>query len=204
MVKRYSEKKRGMPFLPDAIFTFDDTAAVMFRTSYLNHEFVSALNAAYKLRMSRVGDIELEEGDHPCYSYYDELSRLAYVVVGRPSGVDGTGCFDYYDKLLLVRGRDAWDFQQRLYEDLLGSRPEPAINEPLERQHWEMLNQLNEGVFGLDTFGFGRRGTSTSLYGGPAERMPRATAAYLKRLQSFLTVLFDTLQWHLCNEEEEL
>lgn len=204
MVKRYTEKKRGRPFLPDAIFTFNDTAAVMFRTTYLNHEFVSALNAAYRLRLSRVADIELKGGDHPCYSYYDEHARLAYVVIGRPVSEDNTGCFGYYDKLLLVRGRDAWDFQQRIYSDLTEPRPEPSTDEPLDRQHWEMLNQLNEGAFVLDTFCFGQQGAVTSMYSGPIEDMPHKTAVFIKNLQSFLTSLFDNLQWHLCNEEEEL
>lgn len=209
MTKRYTEKKHGMPFLPDAIFTFDDTAAVMLRTTCLNHEFVSAFNAAYRLRMSRVADIELEGGNYPCYSYYDELARLAYVVVARPAVMSGQDYYNGNDKLLLVRGRDAWDFQQQLYSDLSRSpqqedRDEPPADEPLMRQHWELLKQLHESVFSLDTFSFGSRGISTSMYTGPAERMPRSTAVYLKRLQTFLATLFDTLQWHLCNEEEEL
>lgn len=205
MAKRYTEKKRRTPFLPDATFTFEDTAAVMLRTSFQNHQFVAAFNAAYRLRLSRVDDLRLENGDHPCYSHYDDLARLAYVVVARPAVATGPDSFDYYDKLLLIRGRDAWDFQQRFYADLTEPRPAPPLDEPLARQHWELLNQLNEGVFGLDTFGFStRQGIATTLHIGPVEVMPRSTTAYLKRLQAFLSTLFETLQWHLCLEEEDL
>ena len=194
-------RKKQSPFLPDATFSFEDTAVLMFRTSYLNYQFVMEFNKAHTLALSRVEDIVLNEAEYPCFSYNDDYSHMAYVMIERSKVGTPDRVFDYYDKLLLVRGRDSWDFQQKLLDGMHQRGPEPSSADMLEHRRWVLSNNFNQGIFGIDSFGFSqRRGTSTSLYTGPAENMPKATATFLNRLHKFLETTFDILQWHLCED----
>ena len=202
-------------FLPEAIFTFDDTTVVLLKTSFANYQFIMAFNKAYQLELARVDDVVLKDIPYHCFSYYDESARLAYVMIetptagpAYPSPLSETAPrppFDYYDKMLLIRGRDAWDFQNRLYHDLTDRLPEPDKNDWLIHSDWEHIQLLKEGVFTIDTCSFysqleGVR--ATTLYTGPAEKMPTATKTQLRQLRAFLTTTFDVLQWHLLDEEE--
>lgn len=195
-------KAKKRPFLPDATFQFDETAILMFRTNMLNFEFVSALNQAYDLQLARVDDIPIESACYPCFSQYDPAARLAYVMIERSTQATCSPSFEYYDKLLLIHGRDAWDFQQRIYGDLSGVRPEPAANQILEHMHWQDLNDLNDGIFEAATFCLDEgRGVATSMYAGAADKMPKAIQAYMAKLRKFIGSTFEALEWHLCEEE---
>lgn len=194
-------RKKPTQFLPDATFTFEDTAVLMFRTSYLNYQFVMGLNKAYGLELSRVNDMELNETAYPCYSFNDDYGHLAYVMIERSGAGVSDRIFDYYDKMLLVRGFCCWEIQKRVYSDIVEGVPEPPASDLLEHRRWLLSNGFRQGIFGVDTFGFSRRrGNTTSLYTGPAETMPKPTATYLNRLHKFLEATFDTLQWHLCED----
>lgn len=202
-------KQKKSQFLPDATFTFDDTAIVMLRTNFLNFEFVKALNEACDLQLSRVWDLTIDNADYPCFSHYNEHTRLAFVMLESPFEPTKTKeegeVFSYYDKMLLIRGRDAWDFQTKFYNTVSTSRPEPDHSQPLNHDIWEHENNLREGIFVSDTFCFSpQRGLSTSLHHGPKETMPRSTTSYVNKLSTFLAATFKLLQWHLCDEEDEL
>jgi len=194
-------RKKPSRYLLDITFTFEDTAVLMFRTSYMNYQFVMELNKAYGLELSRFYDIQLDNTEHPCFSYNDEYARLGYVMIDRSASGPSDRVFEYYDKMLLVRGRDSWAFQKMIYNDIVEGVPEPDDSDLLGHRRWVLANSFKQGIFGVDTFGFSRRqGNITSLYTGPAEKMPRPTATYLNRLRKFLENTFETLQWHLCSE----
>lgn len=195
-------KAKKRPFLPDASFKFAETAILMFRTNMLNYEFVSALNQAYDLQLSRVDDIPIESAYYPCFSQYDPAARLAYVMIERSTQKTCHACFEYYDKLLLVHGRDAFDFQQRLYSDLTSTRPEPKAHQILEHLHWQDLNDLSDGIFASDFFHFDEQQClATSMYTGAPEDMPKNTQTFLNKLKKFISSTFESLEWHLCEEE---
>lgn len=194
-------RKKPSQFLPDATFTFEDTAVLMFRTSYVNYQFVMGMNKAYGLELSRTPDLDLNGTAYPCFSWGDDYGRLAYVMIERPHLGPADRIFEYYDKMVLVRGFRSWEVQQKVYSDIVKGTPEPPASDLLEHRRWVLANSFKQGIFGLDTFGFSRRrGNSTSLYSGPAENMPKPTATYLNRLHKYLETLFDTLQWHLCED----
>ncbi len=194
-------RKKQTQFLPDATFTFEDTAVLMLRTSYVNYRFVMEFNKVHEMEMARVEDIVLNDVEYPCFSYNDEYSRMAYVMIERSSTGSSDRIFDYYDKLLLVRGRDSWEFQQKMLSNIVDGTQEPNPADLLEHRQWVLTNSFNQGIFGIDSFGFRRRGTTTSLYTGPEEAMPKATATFLNKLHKFLEATFNTLQWHLCEDE---
>lgn len=194
-------RKKSSQFLPDATFSFEDTAVLMFRTSYLNYQFVMGLNKTYQLQLSRVDDLDLNDIPYPCFSYNDEYGHLAYVVIERSASYPGDRIFEYYDKMLLVRGFRSWEIQNHIFLDINEGKVEPPSSELLEHRRWVLANSFKKDIFGVDTFGFSRRrGTNTSLHTGPAENMPKPTATYLNRLHKYLETTFDTLQWHLCED----
>ena len=50
-------RTKSPQFIPDPIFSFDDTAIVMFNTNMMNHEFAAKLNDALQLKLTRIDDI---------------------------------------------------------------------------------------------------------------------------------------------------
>ena len=185
------KNKKNNVLLSDATFTFDDTAVLMLQTQYHNFELAIALNSTYHLRLARVDNEGLQNIIPPCFSFYDDDTNLAYVLIDKPLQHTPDSPFAPYDKMLLIRGVKAWDFQQMLYNDLQMRQPEPDPDNYMDHQHWQQICQLKESIFPTDTFSFSPvTGTQTSLCPNGIVNMPKATAAYLKRLQKYLQKLF--------------
>lgn len=182
----------------DAIFTFDDTSVTLLHTSMVNYEFVMAYNNAHRIRMVRVQDMDINGSMHPCFLFDDLQRRLTHVLIERPLA-GGEVPFDRYDKLLLVRGRDTWEFQEELYQHFVNTVPQPDSTEPLLVSDWRAMQDFYGGIFAMDTFCFSaRRGFSSSLaMGGEAMKVPKVTQRFLKGLERFLLSTFETLQWEL-------
>lgn len=189
--------------IPSSTFTTDDTAIVLFRTNLQNYQFASAFNDAYRMRLARTRNLILEDGEHPCFLYYSEAARITFVLVDKSSrneGGDGFP-FDYYDKMLLIRGRDAWDMQQRLLKDYTAQQPVLDPTEYLKIADLQALTRFYRDVIEMDTCSLNvRRGISTSLWTGPEVKMPRKVNTFLRKMNSFATMLFESLQWHLSPE----
>ena len=217
-------KKAQRPILPDPIFTFDDTAVVLMRTQYLPYQLALMLNDTYRLQLSRISDIDIDGIPHPCFFYNDDASWLVHILIARPPQPGFNPILADYDKMLLIRGRDSWRFQQKIYDQLnsrryglaLGSAAEPDPTDLLEHSQWEQLNKLTEGIQGIDIFGFSpRRDTVSTLRLADSEPTlfpldpseakaseSRAIANYHKKLTSFLELTFESLHAHLSDEEE--
>ena len=216
-------KKMQLPKLPDPAFSFDDTAIVMMRTQDFAYQTALLLNEAYRLQLSRIRDIYIGNTPHPCFFYHDEPAWLVYILIACPQNVIPDPAFVDYNQMLLIRGRDSWNFQQKLYNDIhirhygiaLGPAAEPDSTDLLEHLYWERYNRLAEAITDIDIFGFGRRNTLSTLR--LAETQPtlfpveataakasenRAIASYHKTLQNFLNQTFEALHIHLCDEDE--
>lgn len=209
--------------LENPSFSFHDTAIVMLRTQYMSFELAMALNGAYGLRLSRDEEIDLGGTPHPCLYYYDRCRWLTYVVIARPAqGADPI--FNSYDKMLLIRGRDAWKAQQQIYDDVYNriygiahdSIREPDPGNLIEHGQWVQRNIMAKGIEHIDTFCFNpAKGTGTTMrpQGDVGTLFPletpadpatdRAVGAYLKRLKAFLSDTFDALYYYFSDEEEE-
>lgn len=195
-------KKQQTKYLSDSTFTFGDTAIVMFRTAYLNYEFVMHLNTTYNLNLSRVIDIEMSDGSHPCFCFYSEKRRLAFVMLEKPATGTPDKSFVYYDKMLLIRGRDAFDMQQYIFETTQNTLAEPDQLNMLEHRRWVLYNKFSQNIFDTDTFSFNKgREVYTSLFDGDFEDMPKPLTAYIKVLKKFLTETFETLEYMLCMDD---
>ncbi len=190
-------------YFDDPEFKFDNTAIVLLNTSFANYEFVAALNQAYNLSLTRIDDLVLDVTSYPCFIYQDSVAWLYFVMLERSSFTPANAVFEYYDKMLLIRGRDAKYFQQRLYDDLTLPRPEPPTDELQLHHRWELLNMLCEGVFEPVTFNLkdSLGLTQTSLYSGPDGAMPRRLQTFISQLRQFLTDAFATFEWHLSNPD---
>lgn len=181
--------------LQDSVFKFEDTAIVLIQTDYLNYQFIYALNQAYRLGMERVDDIEIAETKHPCFLAFNELARLTYVVLDIPVAP--------YNLMFLIRGRDAWDFQETFYRNFSEGVPEPDPTDIRDHQDWELLNELKSNLFSVDTFCFSpTRGQSSSLVFSTNPTVLRARQTFLHRLRQFAGEVFETLEWHLCEDND--
>ena len=216
-------KKKRPPILPDPVFTFDDTAIVMLRTQDFAFELAILLNEAYNIELSRIDDIYIGDTPYPCFFFHDAAAWLAYLLIARPLHSDVDPAFSNYDKMLLIRGRDSWCFQQTLYDDMrnrrygnaLGPATEPDPSDLLQHYHWEQCNRLSENIQQIDIFGFSSRHQVSTLRLANAEPTlfpveasvakaseNRAIANYHKQLQQFLSNTFDALSVHLCDEDD--
>lgn len=211
-------KKKNTTFLPDARFSLADTAVLMFRTSFVNYEFVMHLNESFGLKLARVRvecynpdnwgvqteDLCLVDGIHPLYSYYQESSRMAFVLIDKPLMQKGYNYFNFYDKMLLIKGRDAWKMMETIYAASVANAVEPEPQNLLDYRRWVLCNQMSTGIFSTDTFDF-RKSTvpATSLFDGDAAKMPKSVATYLKNLKAFLVDTFKTLETYICEEDSD-
>ena len=209
--------------LENPSFSFYDTAILMLRTQYMSFELAMSLNGAYALRLSRYEEIHINGTPHPCLYYYDTSTWLTYVVIARPTqGADPI--FNSYDKMLLIRGRDAWKAQQQIYDDVYNriygiahdSIREPDPGNLIEHGQWVQRNIMAKGIEHIDTFCFNpSKETSTTMR--PQEDIQtlfpletptnpasdKAVGTYLKHLKSFLSDTFGSLYYYFSDEEEE-
>lgn len=101
--------RKRLPELPQ---NFDDVAVLLWDTRYANYDFVNQLNLVYELQLSCEDDLifysaDQEELSCPLYTFYQEETKLIYVLVENPipdSTIDPS--LEYYDKILFVCGRD--------------------------------------------------------------------------------------------------
>jgi len=180
--------------LQDSVFKFEDTAIVLIQTDYLNYQFIYALNKAYRLGMERIDDIELADGAHPCFLYFSEVARLTYVVIDVP--------IPPYNMMFLIRGRDSWTFQETFYKNFTEGIPKPDPTDIRDCLDWELLGELNSNIFSVDTFCFSpTRGQSSSLVFSTNPSALRTRQTFLHRLRQFTGEVFETLEWHLCEDD---
>lgn len=185
----------------DPVFTLEDTVVLMFSTYCPNYRFVMELNKAYELEMARGEDLWVEGTEYPCFSYDDEYNHMAFVMIERSSKGVSNKVFDHYDKMLLVRGRDAWSFLQHLRNNWVNNLPEPNPANWLEHRQWVLANSFNQQIFCTESFAYrAPEGFATSLYNGPQGTMPKAIGAFGKCLKGFLEEVFKELQYHLCGD----
>lgn len=210
---------------PDPVFTLRNTVVTMLRTQYLSFELAMDLNRAYNFHFTRLQDITVDKLPHPCFIYYDEPASLTYVIVGCPSLPEPSPVFDNYDKMLLIRGRDAKKIQQHIYDEIhnrhisaiQSNATEPDPTDHLQHTHWQHCNTLANAVRQIDTFHLDPSNKITStlrmtateptlfpldlLTDTPTES--KAVTIYYKQLQTFLEELFLSFQYQLTNEDEE-
>ena len=178
--------------MQDTIFNFDNTAILMLETSYLNYEYIYALNKAYGLHLVREENLYVGGREYPCFVYEDNASRLTHVALERPRGATDTA-FGPYSMMHLVRGRDAQVFQNLVYGDFVAPKAMPEKDEYRAVEDWQGVEDFRSGVFSIETFNFDRRGgTRTSLLTDPTARVPRATQLFMNTLKGFLQEVFDT------------
>ena len=142
-----------------------------------------ALNQAYQLHLLRIDDCPVADTNYPCFIYHDRNTLLSFVMLDRPMQLIDDPVFRHYDKMLIVRGRDARQFLQQLYDDTSTRLPEPPADEPLRHNHWLALRQLGGTVIDSATFFFQPTGAplATSLHPDTALPMPKQLVAYLGR-----------------------
>lgn len=196
------KRKRQIPYLPDPLFSFENTCVAMLKTSYINFELVMAMNRAYKLDLAHgVNNMEIEGKTYPYFKYEDEDKMLTYILIDKPYMVQKDRVFDYYDKLLLVRGRDAWDFMKILFQHLTSLMPKPDEYDLLGTELLNNVNWLKEGIFDINIYRFSSTDQVETTAGiGETSRHSARIPSYVSFLKQFLEEGFVGLMSVLCEE----
>lgn len=193
-------RKKQQRLLYDATFTHEDTAVLLFKTSYESYEFVWQFNNAYSLEVARVDDLEIGGTHYSCFCHNDECARLVYVVIGCPKSGSQDAVFGYYDQMVLVRGVKAWEFQRDVYEEVAENGTEPPACEYAAHRRWVLSNEFRQKMFSVDWFDFRSGGIVSSILKGQSDEIPSSVALSHRRIRTFLDKVFDVLQWHLCED----
>ena len=191
-------------YFEDSLFEPHNCALIMLNTTFLNFELAMALNNAYQLQLLRIDDCPVAGGQYPCFIHHDRATLLSFVMLDRPAAQTADPVFDIYDKMLIVRGRNSRPFINQLYDDVTTRLVEPPADELLQHNHWQALCLLGSGIIDAATFTPQPHGQlcATSLHPDASLPMPRRLATYLSRMQQFLTLAFQTFEWHLSNPDE--
>lgn len=189
-------RKKSTTNTIDPEFSFEDTAIVMFKTSYLNYQMAMHLNDTFGLGLARTQKDLLFQGHyHAYYCYYDERYYRSYVLIDSGEDNSNSKLFDYYDKILLIRGFDAWEEQKMILEATKFTYQEPQDYEIHAHRQWALCNKLRDGIFDVDSFGFSTtRGKQTSLHPNIELPMIRKMAIYMSDMEKNIRELFSDLE----------
>lgn len=190
---------------PDPTFTTENTRVIMFQTDYENYEFVMALNDAFGLGLTRMGTMEIGNCICPYFYYFDEVTRLTYMTFDADHGTKKDNAFSLYDKMLLIRGRDAKAKQQLMYKEVVGSPIRHDENDIMQHSHCEKVETLHQGIISMDCFSFSPKlGCSTTLCNGWLDTMPKGTASCVRSIQTFTNKIFKKLNMDTYADEEKV
>lgn len=196
---------RRITCLPDPIFTFDNTSVSMIRSDLENYQFVMDFNDAFRVQLARIKNLIVEEREYPCYCYYDEIARLAYVIVDIAQQLDANASLQSYNKILLLQGHRVWERQKSIYSLWETPPSEPEPSDYYDHQRWKSVCQFVDGIYNIDTFSFkSTEPYSTSLHRDPTTKMPKTVSNYIKQLHAFLTPAFDELSFLLDEGNNEM
>ncbi|MBQ6067915.1 MAG: hypothetical protein IJK84_00290 [Bacteroidales bacterium] len=217
-------KKTLRRTLHEPAFSFDDTAIIMMRTADYAFQLAIQLNETYLLQLTRIDDLMINNLAYPCFFYYDTPTWLTYILIARPQQPGAYPAFSNYDKILLISGRDSWQFQETFYRNIhsrhsspaFAQTAEPDATDLLQHRHWEQCNNMANHIHAIDIFGFSSlRGTSSSLRitnqqttlfplddGEMSASELRAIDNYHHHLKDFLTDAFFVLQDILSDEQQ--
>lgn len=190
--------RKKKPFAYNPEFSNEETAILQLNTNYINYHFIILFNKLYNLNLVRVEDVEIDNYRYCCYSFYDTLKELMWVMIERPLNDPDHPIFLLGEKMLLISGPDSWREQQTIYDDFYEYLQKPADGEYLDLERYQNLKQFKEEIFGIEKISFSSiRGKSISSHPGPIETLKPAMQRYMKGVEKFVGKLYDNLQYHL-------
>ena len=140
--------------LAELSLTFSRTAFLLWETKTANYNFADWFNRLYNVSLARNCDLVLP-GDFTCpfFSYFDEVKGLLFVFIDNPHRkLDSP--LSPYDKVMLINGRDAFEYQKLIYDDYASRALPPPADELLEWQRYNMLCEARSEVFTVHYFDY--------------------------------------------------
>lgn len=186
---------------PEITLNFDDTHVLLWDTSFVNYEFVHQLNEVFSLRLSCEPDIAYYTDDSQeilCsrYAYYDELTKLLYVVIDNPVETNSIDpALKFYDKILFVLGRDAREVCHQIHHDVVyGVQTDDPYNLRLGAHAAAVAQFRNDGIVQVDYLGFDvPEGVESSLLLQFGQVVPPKVRRQIQSLVSCIQSLFQSL-----------
>lgn len=127
-------------------FIPENTAVILLNTSLFDYEFAAALNRIFRLELARDKDIDIFSAfSCPFFYYFDDDTHLLSMLIENTNIHPIDSLLAEYDKILLINGRDAFDFQRRIFASL--SR-DPRL---LSAVGGTLVYQIGESDSALDT-----------------------------------------------------
>lgn len=146
-------RKKQAPKVCDLEFSLDDTVFMMWNTNYVGFELANVLNKLYDFNLARTIDLEIESaelGTHvlcPLYEYYDSDAQLAFLLLNNPLPQGGIApSLNTYDNLLLINGRDAREFLERISDDFIKVPQPPSPDDVLAMRHYQLVQEVMQDV----------------------------------------------------------
>lgn len=171
---------------PDPTFTTENTSVMLFRTNFQNYEFVMALNDAFGLRLTRIGRQTVAEYRYPYFFYFDEVTKLTYLTFDADHKLRKNDVFSQYDKMLVIRGRDAWKKVLRIYDEIMDPSMTHDEEDMFQQIHYENVEALRKGIFIIDGFSFSRKqGPMTTLNHGQSGSIPKSATTRMNSIKRF-------------------
>lgn len=170
----------------------DDSAVLTWNTSYDAGSFVFALNRLYNFKFERDKDLNVNLiGRHitcPCFTYTDSARQLFFVLIVNPKFAGGFGGqANYFDFILIINGRDAWDIQSSIFSDFTAPLPDPDPFDWDSIPRNDTLLRLRNQIIQTDYFDFrDPDNPNSSIY----NNFPTQTA---NKISKYFTEISDTL-----------
>lgn len=200
-------RKRKNVLLDNASFRFEDSRIMTINTQLHDHQLIESLNRIYDIGMTCVQSIDLYFDQSillPCFCYYNEMRRLTCVMVSQPINGVIPKVFDTYNKMLIVRGRDAERFLENIHDQLSDGIPEPDPTDILAHDNWNLITQLSKEIFESHLFSFDpRTGIKTTMFNISGDKMPDRAKKMLNDMKAFIGQLFEIFEWHLSADMQE-
>lgn len=122
MSKAKARKKKLL--ISELTLTLSNSVFLMFNTQYASFTFASLLNRLYHWRLTREEDMAFAAStrisplDYPLFSYYDEHSRLFYLLLDySQTALSKDDYLSSYDKILVIIGEGGSEMMERIYSD---------------------------------------------------------------------------------------
>ncbi|MBP5327810.1 MAG: hypothetical protein J6Y98_07870 [Bacteroidales bacterium] len=144
---------------------FETTAILSWSTHYPAFTFAFYLNQLYNTQLERQDDIFLEqkEGQMKCIVYFgkDTIKHIAYILVDNSDNMMSPKKDKIFDKTLLIKGPDAFEIAQNIYDDLNAMAPTDVY---LDNSETMRRLFLDSGILESALFDFSKPDDPKSTY----------------------------------------
>lgn len=192
--KLNTSEKVTLEIETEPVFTNMNTTVMMLQTEMENYQLAMALNDAFGLKLMRRDSLVIEGENFPYFTYSDDERMLTYLIINGTEGMRTNEVFAQYDKMLLIRGRDAKTAMNKIHfemQNVMVSMPlDINIHDMLEYTHYRYVEALTIHLRKIECFSFSSKQSQTKAKVSANESQKKN---YETILYEFMLKVFDEL-----------